>query len=135
MSTAKAKTYIEAIGRRKTATARVRMEKASKTEITVNDKPLRSYFQEPRLSATVEEAFTKGKIDGKYTISVRVIGGGISSQAEAVRHGISRALVEEDAEARPKLKKVGLLKRDARAKERRKFGLKKARKRAQWSKR
>lgn len=127
--------YIETIGRRKTSTARVRVSKASKNEIEVNGKSAQDYFKTERLVAVVDEAFTKGKIEGKYHITVKVTGGGIHSQAEAVRHGISRAFVEEDAEIRPKLKKAGLLKRDARAKERRKFGLKKARKSPQWSKR
>lgn len=127
--------YIETIGRRKTATARVRVTKGTKNDIEVNGKSAKEYFKTDRLLSVVDEAFTKGKIEGKYHITVRVIGGGIHSQAEAVRHGISRAFVEEDAERRPELKKAGLLKRDARAKERRKFGLKKARKSAQWSKR
>ena len=132
---AKETQYIETIGRRKTSTARVRVTKGAKNDIEVNGKSVKDYFKTDRLLAVVDEAFTKGKIEGKYHITVRVIGGGIHSQAEAVRHGISRAFVEEDAERRPELKKAGLLKRDARAKERRKFGLKKARKSAQWSKR
>lgn len=127
--------YIETIGRRKTSSARVRVTKATKNSIEVNGKTAQEYFKTERLMAILDEAFTKGKIDGKYTITVKVVGGGIHSQAEAVRHGISRAFVEEDAEIRPQLKKAGLLKRDARAKERRKFGLKKARKSPQWSKR
>lgn len=138
MTTKSAKTYIETIGRRKTSTARVRMEKATKLSITVNDKEVKEYFPTSMLQSILEEPFKKGKLDNKYSISVHVNGGGIHSQAEAIRHGISRGLVKEDEkdeEIKGKLKKAGLLKRDPRAKERRKFGLKKARKSPQWSKR
>lgn len=127
--------YIETIGRRKTSSARVRVTPSTKNDIDVNGKSAKEYFKTERLISIIDEAFSKGKIEGKYSITVRVSGGGIHSQAEAVRHGISRAFVEEDADMRPLLKKAGLLKRDARAKERRKFGLKKARKSPQWSKR
>ncbi len=134
-TTKSTKKYIEAVGRRKTSTARVRMTEASKASFVVNDKEIEKYFMTADLKNTVEEPFTKVKLDSKYDITVRVSGGGIHSQAEAVRHGISRILVEMDLENRPKLKKSGFLKRDPRMKERRKFGLKKARKAPQWSKR
>ncbi|MCA9356402.1 30S ribosomal protein S9 [Candidatus Nomurabacteria bacterium] len=134
MST-KDKKYIEAVGRRKTSIARVRITESSKLDFTINDKKLDEYFKTDMLRSTVQEPFSKTGIPSTYSVSVKVIGGGVSSQAEAIRHGISRALVKETAENRKDLKKVGLLKRDPRTKERRKFGLKKARKSAQWSKR
>lgn len=129
-----AKKYIEAIGRRKTSAARVRITPASKTSYTINSRNLASYFPTEELRRTVEEAVGKTK-SHNFEVSVKVSGGGIHSQAEAVRHGIARALVEYDETFKETLKKSGLLKRDPRAKERRKFGLKKARKAPQWSKR
>lgn len=127
--------YIEAIGRRKTATARVRIIPSTKGSFTVNDKDVKDYFQTSELLTVVNAAFTKGDIANKYTITVKVSGSGIHSQAEAVRHGITRALVKEDENLRSSLKKLGFLKRDPRSKERKKFGLKKARKGPTWSKR
>ncbi|MCC6520501.1 30S ribosomal protein S9 [Candidatus Nomurabacteria bacterium] len=127
--------YIEAIGRRKTATARVRITPAAKTTIMVNDAELQNYFKTSELIKIVQDPFVKGKIAEKFEITAKVIGGGANGQAEAVRHGITRALTEFDEELRGTLKKLGFLKRDPRAKERRKFGLKKARKAPQWSKR
>lgn len=126
--------YFEAVGRRKTSTARVRIFHA-KGGITVNSKDYRQYFPTQELQKIVYEPLKKLKLEGDFSASVKVGGGGIHSQAEAVRHGISRALVEYDSEARKRLKSAGFLKRDPRAKERRKFGLKKARKAPQWSKR
>lgn len=127
--------YIEAVGRRKTSTARVRITEASKGNVTVNDKEVSVYFPTLELQKIVSEAIEKSKVAGKFVVTVRVIGGGIHSQAEALRHGLSRALVKYDEESRTRLKKLGFLKRDPRMKERRKFGLKKARKAPQWSKR
>lgn len=127
--------YIETIGRRKTAAARVRVFLAGKQSITVNEKNVESYFKTSEQRRVAIEALTKAKLAAKFAITVRVYGGGLSSQAEAVRHGIARALVLHDTELRKKLKRVGFLKRDPRSKERRKFGLKKARKSPQWSKR
>ena len=129
------KKYTEAIGRRKTASARVRLTPSTKTTFVVNDKDLHQYFPTDELQNIVKEPFTKGKIAEHFKITVKVIGGGIHGQAEAVRHGISRAIIDIDSNKRIQLKKIGLLKRDPRAKERRKFGLKKARKAPQWSKR
>ena len=126
--------YVEAIGRRKTSIARVRLTPASKNVFKINDKDLTSYFPTEELRKIVEEAVNKVKI-GNFNISVHIKGGGIHSQAEAIRHGISRVLTKIDETIKPKLKTAGFLKRDPRAKERRKFGLKKARKAAQWSKR
>jgi small subunit ribosomal protein S9 len=129
------KTYIESIGRRKTSTARVRMTPATKQSFEINEKDLATYFPTEELQKIITDAFniTEGKVS--YTITVHVTGGGIHSQAEAIRHGISRTLVKEDDTQKTTLKKAGFLKRDPRMKERRKFGLKKARKAPQWSKR
>src|SRR3989344_1633790 len=127
--------YVEAVGRRKTSTARVRLHQGSKASFLVNDRDVKNYFPTEELQRTVSDPFTKTKIADKYDITVKVQGGGIHSQAEAIRLGISRALTLTDDELRGKLKTLGFLKRDPRAKERRKFGLKKARKSPQWSKR
>jgi len=126
--------YIEAIGRRKTSIARVRLTPASKNTFKINDRDLASYFPTEELRKIVEEAMDKAKV-GSFNVSIHLKGGGIHSQAEAVRHGISRTLIKYDESSKTKLKGAGFLKRDPRAKERRKFGLKKARKAPQWSKR
>jgi small subunit ribosomal protein S9 len=132
----KTEKYIEAVGRRKTATARVRLTPASKMSYEINGKTVEAYFPTKELQATATEAFSEAKLtETKFKVTVLAKGGGIGGQAEAVRHGMARALTEYDKELRGKLKKAGLLKRDPRAKERRKFGLKKARKSPQWSKR
>ncbi|MEK7567043.1 MAG: 30S ribosomal protein S9 [Patescibacteria group bacterium] len=130
----KVKSYTEAVGRRKTSTARARIF-AGKGEIKINDQDLHSYFPTEDMWRIVEDPFKKTKLEGSLSASVKVSGGGIHSQAEAVRHALSRALVRQDAELRIKLKRAGFLKRDPRMKERRKFGLKKARKAPQWAKR
>lgn len=133
--TTKTEKYYEAVGRRKTAIARVRLFVASKNTYEVNGKALETYFPVKENQTTVEEAIANAKPAEKFKTSIKVYGGGIAAQVEAIRHGIARALVEYDAELRGKVKKLGYLKRDPRAKERRKFGLKKARKSPQWSKR
>jgi small subunit ribosomal protein S9 len=135
MTTEKAKRYIETIGRRKTSTARVRITPASKNSFTINEKDLATYFKTEELQKIVSDPFTTLEGKAHYAVSVKVMGGGIHSQAEAVRLGIARGLVKENEEDKTKLKHAGFLKRDPRAKERRKFGLKKARKAPQWSKR
>ncbi len=128
--------YIEAVGRRKTSIARVRATVASKNSFIINDgKTIDDYFKNEAQRIIVSQALNVAKLPGHLTITVKVSGGGINSQAEAVRHGIARILILMDPELRKDLKKVGYLKRDPRAKERRKFGLKKARKAPQWSKR
>lgn len=128
--------YVEGIGRRKTATARVRLTPAKETTIVVNDKPLNEYFPHLALQKDVQSVLeTKEAGIQDYTITAHVNGGGISSQAEAIRLGIARALVKEKADRRSPLKLLGFLKRDPRSVERKKFGLKKARKRPAWSKR
>ena len=127
--------YIEAVGRRKTSVARVRLFESSKNETIVNDRPSSEYFPTDELQTVTTEAVSKSKLPTKFKVSAKIMGGGIHSQAEALRHGISRALVKYDEELRKKLKKAGFLKRDPRSKERKKFGLRGARKAAQWSKR
>ncbi len=125
--------YIEAVGRRKTSVARVRITPSSKNTFTVNDKDLHEYFKVLEMQNIVKQPFSL--IDSKFKVSVKVSGGGDHSQTEAVRHGIARAIVENEGQLRKDVKKAGYLKRDPRAKERRKFGLKKARKAPTWSKR
>ena len=125
--------YIETIGRRKTASARVRITPASKQSVVVNGKPAEEYFTIPELQHIVRSPLTMS--EAKFAVTVVVKGGGIAAQAGAVRHGIARALEEHDGSKRTDLKKAGYLKRDPRAKERRKPGFKKARKSPQWSKR
>lgn len=134
MEDTKSAKYIEAVGRRKTAVARVRLTPASKNSFVINEKDLESYFPTEEMRLIVTGAVKEAKA-GSYKISAKLIGGGIHAQSEALRHAISRALVKEDPHTRTTLKKAGMLKRDPRSKERRKFGLKKARKAPQWSKR
>ncbi len=129
------KKYIETVGRRKTSIARVRITEASKNSVLVNERAFEEYFPTKELQNTVKEAQKEAKLEQKFKITVHVKSGGISSQAGAVRHGIARALVAWDENLRKAMKAPGFLKRDARMKERRKFGLKKARKAPQWSKR
>lgn len=129
------KEYVRAIGRRKTSTAVVRLYKASKNTYSINGKDLTEYFKTADLKKIVTGAFETATPAEKYEVVATTKGGGIHSQAEAVRHGIARALVIEDIELRPLLKKAKMLKRDPRQVERKKFGLKKARKSPQWSKR
>jgi small subunit ribosomal protein S9 len=134
--TTKKTTYVEGIGRRKTATARVRLTPANALSVTVNGKDHTAYFPHAAQQRNLEDVFsTKDLGIENYHVDVRVQGGGLSAQAEAIRLGIARALVKESAPRRTTLKKAGLLKRDQRAVERKKFGLKKARKRPAWSKR
>ena len=133
--------YFEAVGRRKTSTARVRITESAKAHFLVNGKDAREYFKTEMERRLILDPVSKGAAEGedkkdkKWHVEVHVVGGGVHSQAEAVRHGLSRALVLFDGTLRGGLKTLGYLKRDARAKERRKFGLKKARKAPQWSKR
>ncbi len=125
--------YLEAVGRRKTAIARVRITPASKSDVTVNGKEFEKYFPTQELRRTILAVFND--VPATFSVSAKLVGGGVAAQAEALRHGIARALLIHDSELRTKLKVKGFLKRDPRAKERRKFGLKKARKAPQWSKR
>lgn len=135
ISTKPAEKYFEAVGRRKTAIARVRLFAGSKGGYEINGKSLEAYFPVLEMQNTVTEAIAAAKVPDKFHVTAKLVGGGIAGQAEALRHGIARALLVYDIETRGRLKKLGFLKRDPRAKERRKFGLKKARKSPQWSKR
>jgi len=127
------KEYIEAVGRRKTASARVRIATAKSTSIIVNSKSAADYFPLAIMIDTINAPFKT--VGGAYAVTAIVKGGGHKAQAEAVRHGISRALIEMESSYRKDLKVKGFLKRDPRAKERKKFGLKAARRAPQWSKR
>jgi small subunit ribosomal protein S9 len=130
---AKINEYTEAVGRRKTATARVRISPAKNVSMTVNGKTAEEYFP---LEGMVKTAFSPMQVLGaSYAVSAKVRGGGHKAQADAVRHGLSRAIAELVPEQRKDLKVRGYLKRDPRAKERKKFGLKAARRAPQWSKR
>jgi small subunit ribosomal protein S9 len=127
--------YIEATGRRKTATARVRITPQPKMEVTVNGKAVDEYFPTATMRMNVLSPFNVEGVAQNFLVSVHVYGGGISSQSEAVRDGVARALTDFEATLRKSLKAEGYLKRDPRMKERRKFGLRKARRAPQWSKR
>lgn len=134
-STPKVK-YIEAVGRRKTAVARVRIwSKATKSEVVVNGEKLKEYFPTEKLQQLALEAFTKMNCLDKFQIEAVVKGGGKAAQAEAIRHGSARALVEFNIDFKKRLRKVGFLTRDPRMRERKKFGLKRARRAPQWQKR
>ena len=127
------KGYTEAVGRRKTATARVRLTEAKTSSMTVNGKAAEDYFP---LATLVKTAFAPiQQLGATFSVSAHVKGGGHKAQAEAVRHGISRAMIAIEPMQRKDLKVKGFLKRDPRAKERKKFGLKGARRAPQWSKR
>jgi small subunit ribosomal protein S9 len=127
-------TYNYGTGRRKSAVARVFM-KAGKGDIVVNDKPVDVFFSRETGRMIVRQPLTLTETLGKFDIMVNVIGGGESGQAGAVRHGITRALIDYDASFKPVLKQAGLVTRDAREVERKKVGLRKARRRKQFSKR
>lgn len=124
----------QAVGRRKEAVARVRML-PGKGEFIVNKKPMLDYFKREILKMIIEQPLQLTETLGKYDIFVNVTGGGLSGQAGAVRHGISRTLTKIDADYRPKLKAAGMLTRDPRMVERKKYGQPGARKRFQFSKR
>ncbi len=129
----KADTYTEGIGRRKTATARVRITVAKQNAVVVNDNKLADYFVLPDAQAIVLAPLQNA--GEKFSVTVQTSGGGMKAQAEAVRHGLARALIKYNATLRKDMKALGFLRRDPRAKERKKFGLKAARRAPQWSKR
>ena len=132
---AKAEKYHEAVGRRKTSTARVRLWTRGDKTFLVNEKPLETYFPTFELQQTALAALNTMKCLDKFGVVIRVAGGGVNSQAEAVRHGISKALVLFNPDFRKRLKKAGYLIRDPRMRERKKFGLKRERRAPQWAKR
>ena len=121
-------------GRRKSSVARVRLVPGA-GKITINGRDMEEYFGLKTLELIVRQPLVLTEMVDKYDVLASVSGGGASGQAGAIRHGISRALLELDGELRPTLKKAGFLTRDSREKERRKYGLKKARKASQFSKR
>ncbi|MBZ9571826.1 30S ribosomal protein S9 [Patescibacteria group bacterium] len=127
--------YFEAVGRRKTAVARIRLFTKGEKKFLVNEKPFDIYFPTFELRQIAQAALKKMKCLDRFRISAKVKGGGYHSQAEAVRHGISRTLVLFNSYFRKRLKKAGFLTRDSRMRERKKFGLKRARKAPQWQKR
>ncbi len=126
--------YVEGVGRRKTATARVRLSKGEGA-MTVNEKPFKEYFQSPELGEKALQPLTSLKLGSDFGISAKVQGGGIHAQAEAVRHGLARALTILDPELKTQLRSLGYLTRDSRMVERKKYGLRKARRAPQWQKR
>lgn len=134
MAKVKSETNFYGTGRRKKSIARVRLVNGN-GKITVNGSDLNEYFGVETLKVIVKQPLVATNTMDKYDVVVKVIGGGISGQAGAIRHGISRALLQANSEYRPTLKTSGFLTRDARMKERKKYGLKKARKAPQFSKR
>jgi small subunit ribosomal protein S9 len=127
--------YTTAVGRRKTASARVKLTPAAKTSITVNGQPAEEYFKTKERVSITGDVFRLDDVTGTYEVMAKVQGGGVSAQAEAVRHAIARAVMKSQETLRGPLKAAGFLKRDPRSVERKKPGLRKARKRPQWSKR
>jgi small subunit ribosomal protein S9 len=133
-SKTKPEKYFEGIGRRKTAVARVRIFNGD-GKFIVNGKKIMDYFKLERLLKIAQSPLNNLNIKNKLDISVKIKGSGISAQAEAIRHGLSRALVKFDSKLKKELKRAGFLTRDSRMVERKKYGLKKARRAPQWSKR
>jgi small subunit ribosomal protein S9 len=127
--------YYEGIGRRKTSSARVRIYPGGAGNITVNDQPVHEYFPRTGDVETLLDPLRALQMEGQFDVTVRVKGGGISGQSDAVRMGLARALLKYDPELRPPLRKGGFLTRDARMKERKKPGLKRARKAPTYTKR
>lgn len=127
--------YYEGLGRRKTATARVRLYPDTGVNTVVNDKPLKQYFVRGTDLAHITNVFKVTNTEGRFAMTVKVNGGGLTGQAGAVRLGIARALLKIDPDLRKVLRQHGMLTRDPRAKERKKPGLKRARKAPQYTKR
>ena len=128
------KSYYYGTGRRKNSVARVRLFNGT-GKITINGRDIDNYFGLETLKLIVRSPLALTGTEGKFDIVVNVVGGGVAGQAGAIRHGITRALMESDAELRPALKKAGFVTRDPRMKERKKYGLKAARRAPQFSKR
>lgn len=127
--------YFEAIGRRKTAVARVRLYTRGEKQFLINNKPYQEYFKTEETQQTAAASLQKMNCFDRFMVSIRVSGGGQHAQAEAVRHGTARALVDFNPNFRKRLRKAGYLTRDPRMRERKKFGLKRARRAPQWAKR
>ncbi|HEY4475796.1 MAG TPA: 30S ribosomal protein S9 [Candidatus Paceibacterota bacterium] len=126
--------YFEATGGRKTAAARARLFTKG-TGISVNEKDFKDYFRMPRHQIVVQEPLESMKVGDKLKASVKVSGGGINAQAEAVRNAIAKALVKFNVDFKKRLRRAGFITRDSRMVERKKYGLKKARRAPQWAKR
>ena len=129
------KKFTTAVGRRKTSIASVHLAPADKNSVTVNGKSAKDYFKTNERAKVAEEALAIAESTGHYAVMAHIEGGGIAAQADALRHAIARALIKVEPKTRPALKTAHFLTRDPRAKERKKPGLVKARKRKQWSKR
>ena len=127
-------TYDRGTGKRKCAIAQVKLF-SGKGEITVNGKPYHDFFPRLEHRHNIEQPFKATDTTGKFNVEVKVTGGGVTGQSEAIRHGIARALVKANEQFKPMLRQAGLLTRDARIKERKKYGLKRARKAPQYTKR
>lgn len=127
--------YLEAVGRRKTSVARVRLFTRGEKAFLINQKPLEKYFAIPDLRRTAQSSLEKMKCLDKFRVEALVKGGGLSSQAEAIRHGTARALTIFNIDFKKRLRRAGFLTRDSRMRERKKFGLKRARRAPQWQKR
>ena len=127
--------YFYATGKRKTSIARVRLYLDERAPVLVNGKPMEEYFGWKPWQGIIGEAFQATETVGRFRVVVRVLGGGVRSQAEAIRHGIARALVVYDQSLKPVLRQHGLITRDARIKESKKYGLKRARRAPQYTKR
>lgn len=127
--------YFEAVGKRKSAVARVRLFTSGEKDFVVNGKTCLQYFQSPELEQIAQSSLQKMKCLDKFKTVILVRGGGIHAQAEAIRHGTARALIKFNQDFRKRLRRVGYITRDPRARERKKFGLKRARRAPQWTKR
>ena len=127
--------YYYGTGRRKSAIAKVRLYPDDGTAIIVNDKPMEGYFNWLPWQATIRDAFAVTGTVGRFRVQAQVSGGGVNAQAEAIRHGIARALVVADPNLKPSLRRAGFITRDARVKESKKYGLKRARRAPQYTKR
>ncbi len=127
--------YFYGTGRRKSAIAKVRIYPDDGTAIIVNDKPMEEYFNWLPWQSTVREPFVTSGTVGRFRVMAKVSGGGVNAQAEAIRHGIARALVVFDSNLKPSLRRAGFITRDARVKESKKYGLKRARRAPQYTKR
>ncbi|MBF6589009.1 MAG: 30S ribosomal protein S9 [Ktedonobacterales bacterium] len=127
--------YYYGTGRRKTAVARVRLHPNGDGRIIVNGREAQQYLGRETLMMHVRSPLQVVELPGQFTIKVKVVGGGVSGQAGAIRHGIARALVKADETFKPALRRAGFLTRDPRMKERKKYGLKRARKAPQYTKR
>ena len=135
VSTEPQQQYFYATGKRKTAIAKVRLYPDDGTAIIVNGKPMEEYFNWLPWQSTIREAFVTSDTVGRFRVMAQVIGGGVNAQAEAIRHGIARALVVSDPSLKTSLRRAGFITRDARVKESKKYGLKRARRAPQYTKR